>query len=331
VRGFLKPVFTLILLSPVLAELISESSPAPVFFNPGTFVFLLVSYGVAVLVIREIAVRRRLSFGDIYIIGAAYGIFNEGFLAKTLIRKDHIPIPAFDHYGYFFGINFPWTATIILWHGIASVLFPILFTHLLFSRQSEELWLNRRLTNVIGIVLLVISCLSFLGKSNGRGTPVQLVILLGIMVVCVLIVAFRKRIAAREAAPAKLTWKPVLLGLGIFLFLVVTSLIAGKKLPVPLFFAALGLGVWIYVRILRRRRWVTARGLALFGIGCYLESAIMGTGLSVVMRRAAPEAAITGVMAVIALVWSARRILRAADLSPSLSPKREEEPATPAF
>ena len=56
-----------------------------VFFNPGTFLFLFLGYGVPVLLIREFVVRYNFGLAGTFALGMAYGVFNEGFLAKTMI------------------------------------------------------------------------------------------------------------------------------------------------------------------------------------------------------------------------------------------------------
>src|SRR5215510_2761979 len=114
-----KAVFTLMLLSPVLAELLTASIPIVQFLSPGTFIFLLtLGYGIPVLLIRELAVRWQITSAGIFILGIAYGILNEGFWAKTFLLDSDLPLPGFGHYGYILGISFPWAVTISFWHAL---------------------------------------------------------------------------------------------------------------------------------------------------------------------------------------------------------------------
>jgi len=49
------PLILLLLLSPVIAELLSGSSPPLEFFNPLVFVLLVGLYGSGVLIVRELS------------------------------------------------------------------------------------------------------------------------------------------------------------------------------------------------------------------------------------------------------------------------------------
>ncbi len=44
--------------------------------------------------------RWRLSTRGIVLLGLTYGILNEGLVAQTLVRYDHVPIDRFDRYIY---------------------------------------------------------------------------------------------------------------------------------------------------------------------------------------------------------------------------------------
>ncbi len=67
-----------------LAEVLSENTPILTALHPVPFVLLILTYGVPVVLIREIAVARRLNVVGIILLGVGYGMLNEGVLAKTL-------------------------------------------------------------------------------------------------------------------------------------------------------------------------------------------------------------------------------------------------------
>ena len=79
-----RSIILLLFLPAVFAELISEATPAPVFFAPATLLlFTFIGYGGPVLVIREFAVRCKIGIGGIFVLGLAYGIFNRRLLRQN--------------------------------------------------------------------------------------------------------------------------------------------------------------------------------------------------------------------------------------------------------
>src|SRR5689334_20634057 len=95
-----KPALTLMAIAPVLTELLSGNIPPQQFFFPPLYLAFVLLYGLPTLVAREIAVRRTLGWGGIFILGLAYGILNEGIASKTLLMAQNVPMPSFDSYGY---------------------------------------------------------------------------------------------------------------------------------------------------------------------------------------------------------------------------------------
>ena len=69
-----RPLLALVLLSPVLAEMLSGSTPPLEWLNPIAVLFLIWLYGAGVLVMRETAVRWKTGWPSILLLGAAYGI-----------------------------------------------------------------------------------------------------------------------------------------------------------------------------------------------------------------------------------------------------------------
>ena len=82
---------------------------------------LLIIYGCAVLLIRELSVRWRLGLIGIFILGLAYGFYNEGIVTKTLLLSKTIPMNNFI-YPTKFGINWAWALFINVWHALHAVL-----------------------------------------------------------------------------------------------------------------------------------------------------------------------------------------------------------------
>jgi len=298
-------------LSPVLAELVSGSAPAGVFFAPTTFaLFLFLGYGLPVLLIREFVVRRGLNQQAIFTLGLGYGIFNEGLLAKTMIIQRNLPIHEFDNYGYLLGISVPWAVTISVWHAFSAVLFPILFTHRLYETESRSPWLGKKSATILAVLVIGIAAVGFLGKSPGSGTQPEAGILLTVIAACVFVASrFRRR---SDLPPVTLitVWPPLFAGWSVLVAYAVLTHLAAVKPPLILFFLALGGVVVAYWALIRKRGWGGSDALILFGLGCYMQSALLGMAARVMGRAAVVETLIVGVLTEIILVSSAIKIRR---------------------
>jgi len=75
-----------------LAEVGSQNTPLLAYLSPVTFLLGTLTYGVPLLVIRELAAARSLNAAGIAILGLAYGILNEGILARTLTQGSGPPL-----------------------------------------------------------------------------------------------------------------------------------------------------------------------------------------------------------------------------------------------
>ena len=68
-RSHWKPLLALLLTTPFLTELLSDSMPAREFFRPPVLLFLAtVGYGFPILLLREFAVRRHLGLAGLFVL-----------------------------------------------------------------------------------------------------------------------------------------------------------------------------------------------------------------------------------------------------------------------
>src|SRR5580700_5221408 len=112
--------------TPVLTELLTSNTPFFRFILPVNLLWEILTYGVPLLVIRELAIRWRLGLWGVFILGIAYGIFNEGIIAQTLVHATSLPLAGFVGYMRIGGINVGWALYIVFWHALHSVLYPLL-------------------------------------------------------------------------------------------------------------------------------------------------------------------------------------------------------------
>ena len=111
--------------------------------SPPLFLSFLVqnlgSYGLAVVLIREARIRWRKGWASVLLLGAAYGIINEGIGAATLFNPDSSSLGPLGTYGRLLGVNWVWaTGIILIVHPLFSVALPILQHRLAFPAIKEK-------------------------------------------------------------------------------------------------------------------------------------------------------------------------------------------------
>jgi hypothetical protein len=290
-----KAILTLMALPPLFTELMSGHTPASVFFQPIILLIMLFGYSLPILIIRELSVRWRLGLKGILMLGMAYGIFNEGIGAKTFLMNENLPVAVFDNYGYFFGINFPWSINIMISQAFISVLFPIIFVHYLYPNRQKEPWIGKK----TGIALLMLSAV--FGSAIFFGPypfPVEnpvfyfTIFTASILILIILAKLMPKSEGLKEN---KCGIKPVFFGV-VFFFIygLGPSLLAAGKVNLIIFYFFLVGILLLFTYILKTKNWLTTPALILFGVGVYILLGVAGTAKA--LEKGFPEGIITGII-----------------------------------
>lgn len=135
------PVLCLALLSPGIPEYLSSSSAlSAVLTNPLFFLLQLGAnlglYVPGVLLIREAVVRWNKGWASVLVLGAAYGILEEGIALETLFYSGAGPVGDFGYYGHWLGVNWVWVPGVLLVHMIFSISLPILLLGLALPKTQ---------------------------------------------------------------------------------------------------------------------------------------------------------------------------------------------------
>ena len=118
-------VLYLVVLAAFLPEAITGSTPPLGWLNPFLVGLLLWLYGSGVLVCRELAVRWRAGWPGVLLLGAAYGIVEEGLTVKTMFDPLSLVVGDLGWYGHWAGVNWVWTVWLMIFHAAFSIAFPI--------------------------------------------------------------------------------------------------------------------------------------------------------------------------------------------------------------
>jgi hypothetical protein len=170
------------MLSPGIPEYLTGSSAVnAILLNPIMFLIGVLAnlglYGPGVLLIREAKVRWKKGWATVLLLGAAYGILEEGIALSTLFNPVAGPVGKLGFYGHWLGVNWVWVAGIVPVHMIFSISLPILLVGLALpeTRGVSFLKSDKSLAWAIGILFMDVLSLFFLillGEHFWMGWPV---------------------------------------------------------------------------------------------------------------------------------------------------------------
>lgn len=187
-RG-ISPAVVLFFLSPMTAELLSGSSPPSEFFRPFSLLLLGLLYGSGAILIRELVLRWRKGWPSVFVLGAAYGILEEGLMVKSFFDPQWMDLGPLSVYGRWGGVNWVWSLGLTLFHAVWSISIPILLVTLLFPNRAKEPWIGRRMFRVLAVLLLLDVVFGFLALTTYR--PPVVPYLLAILAIVVLYLTSR--------------------------------------------------------------------------------------------------------------------------------------------
>ncbi|MBK8457053.1 MAG: hypothetical protein IPL47_08090 [Phyllobacteriaceae bacterium] len=293
-------IVMLVAMTAILPEMLSGNTTAPVLFRPDAFIFFSFAYGLPILVIREWAIRLGLGKGGVFLAGMAYGLINEGLLAKTIFRESGVPIDLFDHYGFAFGVNFPWALFICVWHALSSVLFPIALAQHFAGPVGALPWLGKWTAFVLAALAVALASVFFLNDetTGARGEPAILASLWATM--AVLAFAASRLRATPAFSPSDGLWKPWAFGLAGLPLMIALLLFARFDAPAPVYLAAFAAIAAFWVWFIHRQGWFGQPAFCRVALGWYTQ--MVGFSWFSMIHRS-PVTIAVGVVALALIHW----------------------------
>jgi len=141
-RRHILPALTLFLLSPIIGELVSGSAPPSQWLAPTTWLIMVPLYGAGAVLARELAVRWKSGWLGVILLGAAYGILEEGIDVMSFFNAAWPDLGAAAAYGRWADVAWVWAVHLTAYHAAFSIAIPILLVHLLFPKSRGEAWLG---------------------------------------------------------------------------------------------------------------------------------------------------------------------------------------------
>ena len=144
------PVLTLFILSPWVAEVLFGATPLS---RIGALLVVAPLYGGGAILVRELARRRGPGWGPIFLLGAAYGIIEEGLAIQSIFNPNLFNAGLLG--GRMLGVNWLWTMWTIGYHIVWSISLPIFLAELLFPARRNEPWLGRVGMVIAGVLYIL--------------------------------------------------------------------------------------------------------------------------------------------------------------------------------
>jgi hypothetical protein len=216
---FLKshPILFLLLLTPGIPEYLSASSQITALVTNPLLFFLFLGanlglYGSGVILIREALVRWKKGWASVFLLGAAYGILEEGVDLWTLFYSNAAPVGNLGYYGHWLGVNWVWTMGLLIFHLVYSIGLPIFLFGLVFPElKSKSLVKGKQLATTVfclladSIFLFIFVSAIYKGYNPGGG-----LILASLIAITILVVLARKLPSDfLKTRPGQPTWSPV--------------------------------------------------------------------------------------------------------------------------
>jgi hypothetical protein len=155
----------LFLLGPFFGEILTGSAFPSIYFDPLSIISFHLFYGCGILLIREIMIRWKLSWGIIFL-ALAFGLFAEGIYWKSFFDPSSPRIHNLAHYGARNGIEWVAFASLVPQNAILSILLPLLFIDLAFPRLRGEPCIEQFGLWLLSILFLSAAAFGYLGFSE---------------------------------------------------------------------------------------------------------------------------------------------------------------------
>ncbi len=251
------PALVLFFLAPAIAELLSGSSPPAEFFNPIALFLLASLYGSGALIIRELKVRWNKGYVSVFILGAAYGIVEEGLMVKSFFDPNWMDLGVLGIYGRWIDVNWVWAEWLTIYHAIFSIAIPITLVELAYIEKRNESWIGNKTFAALLLLLGAVTALGYFALTPYRPPTPQYVLTI-ISVIVLTLIAWKippsigKKGKIEPPSPSKLALTGFLFALSIFLLFM-----AGPYLiPEPPALMILGLLlIYVMARFLRKYKW----------------------------------------------------------------------------
>jgi len=109
------------------------------------------------VIIHELRVRWKKGVGSVLLLGAAYGVLEEGLLVTSWFSPYWGDLGPMAVYGRWLGVNWVWAEMLTIYHAVFSITIPILFVELAYFQRRDERWVGKKTFAALLAVLSVVT------------------------------------------------------------------------------------------------------------------------------------------------------------------------------
>lgn len=245
----LAPIFTLIVLAPGIAEVLSGATRMSVIF---VLVPEMMVWGCGALLIREAVRRWGGGWTSMLLMGLGLSIAEEFIIQQTSVAP--LPFPGVNAvYGRMWGVNLVWLLYFLVYESVMVVLVPVQVTELIFWKRRERPWLKSGGITIASVAFVLGSFIAWflwirIVRPNVFHVPYYPVPItatlcgLGMIILCVLAAYGARNVGKADGAAARKS--STLPPWGIFLVALV-FFVPWYALMALIFGPARELAVWI--------------------------------------------------------------------------------------
>jgi hypothetical protein len=207
------PLLCLLILTPGIPEYLSGSSNMAllVLLPPVFFLFLganLALYGPGVILIREAKIRWNKGWASVFLLGAAYGIVEEGLALRTLFNPKSSVVGNLGVYGHWLGVNWVWTVGLVIFHSVFSIGLPIFIFGLAFPDLKSKSLVSMKGIRISILALTIDSVLLSLLVSYWPAEIWGLLVVSGIVIALLVVAAKKLPADFLKTVRAEPRWRP---------------------------------------------------------------------------------------------------------------------------
>lgn len=322
------PAFILFLLAPGIGELLSGSTPPLEFFNPLNLALVTLLYGGGAILVREAAIRWGKGWGTILLLGAAYGIVEEGLMVKSFFDPGWGDLGPLSGYGRWAGVNWVWSLHLVLFHAAFSIAIPILLVELMFRARRSESWVSSKKLVVTGTLFAGVCALGFFVMTPYR-PPLPIYLAAAALTIALCLLGWwlpRRRSVPATRGSSRPLWFGVIgfvWTLGLFMLVwQLPSAGVGAGVTIALVASLTLICAWAIWHLSRNARaWSDAHrlGLAAGALGFFILFAVLQE-LEPPVDDNTAGMGLVGLAATIMLTWLAARVRRRDASRPASKP-----------
>lgn len=186
----MKYLVILAIVAPITAELLNGSTPLSELAHPLVWLFVFAPYSLLLIWLAYLNSKLPRQNGAIFLLPVA-GIVIEGLLTRSFFDPSFPDLTQLAGVGYFAGVQWPWTLSLIASHLMTSFLAPLAIAQVITKGGHT---ISKRAATISACLLGLIVILGFV--VGGRVPVAHLVLCVAVIVGCIVL---SKKIALHQS------------------------------------------------------------------------------------------------------------------------------------